>query len=65
MKHIKQDQGPLGILDEDKARLNVMFLAKHALSGGVPHAEDGTHAIYHHEMLTTCLLYTSSEPTRP
>lgn len=37
----------------DKARLKVMFLAKHALSGGTPHPEDGNHAIYHHEMLET------------
>ena len=53
MRHIVQEQVPLGILDEDKARLRVLFLAKHALSGGIPDAEDGTHAVYHHEMLTT------------
>ncbi len=43
----------LSISDADKARLRVLFLAKHALSGGVPDAVDGTHAVYHHEMLTT------------
>ncbi len=53
MEYVKQEQGPLGILAEDKERLRVLFLAKHALSGGVPDAEDGTHAVYHHEMLTT------------
>ncbi|MFC3714260.1 phosphoribosylglycinamide synthetase [Sphingoaurantiacus capsulatus] len=36
-----------------KSRLKVMFLAKHALAGGRLDAEDGSHAIYHHEMLTT------------
>ncbi|MBY8823637.1 phosphoribosylglycinamide synthetase [Sphingomonas colocasiae] len=43
----------LSIADADKARLRILFLAKHALSGGVPDREDGTHAVYHHEMLTT------------
>lgn len=37
----------------DKARLKILFLAKHALSGGTPDAVDGTHAVYHHEMLET------------
>jgi len=37
----------------DKARLRVLFLAKHAKRGGRPHPEDGSHAIYHHEMLET------------
>lgn len=41
------------IPESDKQRLKVMFLAKHALSGGAAHAEDGNHAVYHHEMLTT------------
>jgi D-alanine-D-alanine ligase len=41
------------VFDRDKGRLKLLFLAKHALSGGVPHPEDGTHAVYHHEMLTT------------
>lgn len=43
----------LSIAGADKARLRVLFLAKHALSGGAPDAVDGTHAVYHHEMLTT------------
>lgn len=46
-------QGPLKVFDEDKARLKLLFLAKHALSGGRPDSEDGTHAVYHHEMLET------------
>ncbi|MEA1015774.1 phosphoribosylglycinamide synthetase [Sphingosinicella sp. LY1275] len=37
----------------DKARLRILFLAKHAKRGGRPHPEDGSHAIYHHEMLET------------
>ena len=37
----------------DKARLKVMFLAKHAKAAGEPHPEDGNHAIYHHEMRET------------
>ena len=53
MEHSRQTQGPLALLDQDKARLRLLFLAKHALSGGVPDGEDGTHAVYHHEMLTT------------
>ncbi len=53
MKSMKGRQGPLRLMDEDKERLRVLFLAKHALSGGKPDAEDGTHAVYHHEMLTT------------
>lgn len=36
-----------------KAQLRVMFLAKHALGGGRLDAQDGSHAVYHHEMLTT------------
>ena len=38
---------------EERERLSVLFLAKHALSGGRPHAEDGSHAVYHHELLTS------------
>lgn len=53
MKHIPRRQGPLRIFDEDKDRLVILFLAKHALAGGVPDAADGTHAVYHHELLTT------------
>ncbi|HBM04219.1 MAG TPA: phosphoribosylglycinamide synthetase, partial [Erythrobacter sp.] len=37
----------------DKERLRVLFLAKHAESGGSLHGEDGNHAVYHHEVLTT------------
>lgn len=33
--------------------LEFLFLAKHALGDGKPHAEDGTHATYHHELLST------------
>jgi D-alanine-D-alanine ligase len=53
VKHIPRRQGPLRIFDADKDRLVILFLAKHALSGGVPDAEDGTHAVYHHELLET------------
>lgn len=38
---------------EERARLSVLFVAKHALSGGRPHPEDGSHAVYHHELLTS------------
>ncbi|MDO7835989.1 phosphoribosylglycinamide synthetase [Sphingobium sp. HBC34] len=37
----------------DKARLRILFLAKHAGADGRPDAQDGNHAIYHHEMRTT------------
>ena len=37
----------------DKARLNVLFLAKHALATGAPDPADGNHAVYHHEMRET------------
>jgi len=53
VRHIARRQGPLRIFDEDKDRLVILFLAKHALSGGVPDSEDGTHAVYHHELLET------------
>lgn len=43
----------LTIPQADKDRLKILFLAKHALSGGVPDAVDGSHAVYHHEMLET------------
>ena len=36
-----------------KAQLKVMFLAKHALGEGRLHHEDGSHAVYHHELLST------------
>lgn len=41
------------IPDAEKRRLKVMFLAKHACADGAPDREDGNHAIYHHEVLTT------------
>ncbi|OCC22470.1 phosphoribosylglycinamide synthetase [Croceicoccus estronivorus] len=41
------------LLDMDKARLNILFLAKHACAGGIWSPEDGNHAVYHHEMLCT------------
>ena len=44
---------PLRISDEDKARVRMLFMAKHALWGGGMHPEDGNHAIYHHEVRTT------------
>ena len=53
MKLLAARQGPLKILEADKERLEVLFLAKHALSGGAPDGVDGTHAVYHHEMLET------------
>ena len=37
----------------DKARLRILFLAKHARASGTPDAVDGNHAVYHHEMRTT------------
>jgi D-alanine-D-alanine ligase len=37
----------------DKARLKVMFLAKHAKASGEPDPQDGNHAVYHHEMRET------------
>lgn len=43
----------LKISAADKARLKVMFLAKHARATGEPDPEDGNHAIYHHEMRET------------
>ena len=44
---------PLRISDEDKDRVRMLFMAKHALWGGGMHPEDGNHAIYHHEVRTT------------
>ncbi|KWV93069.1 hypothetical protein [Erythrobacter sp. YT30] len=31
----------------DKARIKLLFVAKHALSDGTPDAQDGDHAVYH------------------
>ena len=53
MKMLDGRPGPLKLFEADKARLKLLFLAKHALSGGAPDAADGTHAVYHHEMLET------------
>jgi D-alanine-D-alanine ligase len=53
VKPIPRRQGPLRLFSDDKDRLVILFLAKHARSGGVPHPVDGTHAVYHHEMLET------------
>ena len=44
---------PLRISEEDKKRIRLLFMAKHALWGGGMHPEDGNHAIYHHEVRTT------------
>ena len=41
------------ISEADKKRLRLLFLAKHAEAGGREHGEDGNHAVYHHEVLTT------------
>lgn len=43
----------LRIPHESKQKLKVMFLAKHAKSNGSLDHEDGSHAVYHHEMRTT------------
>jgi len=44
---------PSTIPAQDKERLRILFMAKHALFGGGMHPEDGNHAIYHHEVRTT------------
>ena len=44
---------PLAIAQEDKDRVRLLFMAKHALWGGGMHPEDGNHAIYHHEVRST------------
>ena len=38
---------------EERERLSVLFLAKHARGGGQPHPTDGSHAVYHHELLSS------------
>ncbi len=43
----------LKIKEADKARLKILFLAKHACAGGALDKQDGNHAVYHHELLTT------------
>lgn len=44
---------PLRIAPEDKQRIRLLFMAKHANWGGGMHPEDGNHAIYHHEVRST------------
>jgi D-alanine-D-alanine ligase len=44
---------PLRISAEDKERVRLLFMAKHAKWGGGMHPEDGNHAIYHHEVRQT------------
>lgn len=43
---------PLRLTALQRDKLKVLFLAKHACAGGAFDAEDGTHAVYHHEILT-------------
>ncbi len=43
---------PMVIAPEIREKLKMLFIAKHALSDGTPHAEDGNHALYHHEVRT-------------
>jgi D-alanine-D-alanine ligase len=43
----------LKIPQADKARLRIMFLAKHAKGDGSLDPVDGSHAVYHHELRTT------------
>ncbi|QGP79225.1 phosphoribosylglycinamide synthetase [Sphingobium sp. CAP-1] len=50
---IAQHPRQVRIAAADKARLRILFLAKHACADGRPDAQDGNHAIYHHEMRTT------------
>ena len=47
---ILEDGAPLRIKDEDRARLKVLFLAKHALAGGKFDKADGSHSVYHDEI---------------
>jgi D-alanine-D-alanine ligase len=41
---------PRALPASSRRALRVMFIAKHALSDGTPHPEDGTHATYHNEV---------------
>ena len=43
---------PTRIPEDAKSRLTLLFIAKHALGDGSLHAEDGNHAVYHHEVRT-------------
>ncbi len=51
--HCDAGRALLSLSEADKARLNIMFLAKHASAGGLPSPVDGNHAVYHHEFLQT------------
>ncbi|MGB6230720.1 MAG: hypothetical protein WBF53_11415 [Litorimonas sp.] len=42
----------LTLTEPDRERLRVMFLAKHARGDGSMDAQDGLHAVYHHELRT-------------
>ncbi len=44
---------PRTIPEDEKSRLRIMYIAKHASWGGAMHPDDGNHAIYHHEVRTT------------
>ncbi len=55
VEHLLFEGGaPLRLKPEDKARLKVLFLAKHALAGGQFDKTDGTHSMYHDE-IKSCL----------
>ncbi len=51
---IRENGAPLRLKDEDRSRLKLLFLAKHALAGGAFDKSDGSHAIYHNE-IKSCL----------
>lgn len=42
--------GPLRLPDDVKAKLSVLYIAKHALAGGAFDIRDGSHAVYHHSI---------------
>lgn len=46
---------PIRLHPDDKQRLRVLLLAKHADANGHPDADDGNHAIYHAELRDTLL----------
>jgi D-alanine-D-alanine ligase len=43
---------PVRIPQRARDSLTILFIAKHALSDGSLHPEDGNHAVYHHEVRT-------------
>lgn len=54
MKQDWPDQAtPLKLTDAQRENLSVLFVAKHALSGGKFDSVDGSHAVYHDEILRT------------